>query len=183
MDSSTASLPPPSGSGIHGAHLYRRGAGIVLFRCEGRRLDGKVWMGKRRPGKGSEVIRCPWQLPQGGIETDSGETPVQAAWRELREETGSDRAELLCESRDWLYYDLPEALVGYALEGKYRGQRQKWFAMRFTGTDADFDLDSSDEPEFVEWGWFMFRELPDLVEAFRRKVYEQLVWEFSPLLA
>ena len=175
MDSSLEE-PPPLGSGIHGAHLYRAGAGIVLFH-----RDGRVWMGKRRPGKGSEVIKCPWQLPQGGIEVERNETPKQAAWRELLEETGTNKAELLGESEDWLYYDLPEQLIGYALKGKYRGQRQKWFAMRFTGEDSDFDLNASDSPEFIEWGWFEFRTLPGLVEPFRRKVYERLVAEFSHL--
>ncbi|MCY4032276.1 MAG: RNA pyrophosphohydrolase [Hyphomicrobiales bacterium] len=168
-------LPPPLGSGGHGADAYRPSAGIALFH-----RDGRVWMGKRRPGKGSEVIRCPWQLPQGGIEKD--ESPVDAAWRELLEETGTDKAELLCESREWLYYDLPEQLIGYALDGKYRGQRQKWFAMRFTGEDADFAVAEVEAPEFVEWGWFDFAGLPEMVEPFRRKVYERLVAEFSKLV-
>ena len=178
MNAPAASPPPPLGSGAHAPRLYRPGAGIVLLHP-----DGRAWMGKRRPGKGSEVIRCPWQLPQGGIETGRGETPVQAAWRELLEETGTDKAELLGESSDWLYYDLPEQLIGHALEGKYRGQRQKWFAMRFTGSDADFDLNASGTPEFVEWGWFAFRDLPGMVEEFRKKVYEQLLREFAHLLA
>lgn len=109
--------PPPLGSGAHGAEAYRLSAGVALFH-----RDGRVWMGKRRPGKGSEFIRCPWQLPQGGIE--KGETPVDAAWRELLEETGTNKAELMCESHKWLYYDLPDELIGCALSGNYRGQRQ-----------------------------------------------------------
>ena len=170
-----AEPPPPLGSGTHGVNAYRPSAGIVLFH-----RDGRVWMGKRRPGKGSEIIRCPWQLPQGGIEKN--ESPVDAAWRELLEETGTNKAELLGESCEWLYYDLPKELIGVALDGKYRGQRQKWFAMRFTGEDGDFAIDGDDNPEFVEWDWFDFAGLPGLVEPFRRKVYERLVMEFSELL-
>ena len=167
--------PPPLGSGAHGAEAYRLSAGVALFH-----RDGRVWMGKRRPGKGSEFIRCPWQLPQGGIE--KGETPVDAAWRELLEETGTNKAELMCESHKWLYYDLPDELIGCALSGNYRGQRQKWFAMRFTGEDNDFAIDAVDCPEFIEWAWFDFASLPGLVEPFRRKVYEHLVLEFSQLV-
>ena len=119
---------------------YRPCVGIMLFN-----RDGKVFVGKRI----DQTVEG-WQMPQGGI--DKGETPEQAALRELQEEIGTDKAEIIAEMEDWVTYDLPAHLVGVAFHGKYRGQRQKWFAMRFTGKDGDIDL-TAHEPEFSAFQW------------------------------
>lgn len=145
---------------------YRPCAGIVLFN-----RDGLVWTGKRRPD--ALPADAPlWQLPQGGI--DAGETPMAAAFRELHEETGSPHAELLYELPDWLTYDLPEALIGTALKGKFRGQKQKWFAMRFTGRDDDFDLAAHEQIEFDTWAWRPLSEAVELVVDFKKPIYQAL---------
>ena len=120
-----------------------------------------------------------WQMPQGGI--DRGETPVMAVMRELAEEVGTDKAVILVESPIWRCYDLPAELVGRLWGGRYRGQRQKWFALRFTGTDADINIDT-EEPEFMAWKWAALADLPGLIVPFKRKLYEELVAEFSPLV-
>jgi len=120
----------------------------------------------------------PWQMPQGGI--DAGETPIQAALRELYEETGTDKAELLAESQQWLCYDLPDtARAGWRRH--FRGQRQKWFAMRFIGIDIDIDLNRH-KAEFDRWKWVDAAELPGIVVDFKRPVYEALLDEFRDLL-
>ncbi len=119
-----------------------------------------------------------WQMPQGGI--DEGETPAAAALRELAEEIGTDKAEILAESPDWIPYDLPEALADKVWKGRYRGQTQKWFAMRFTGTDGDIDLDTR-HPEFDAWRWAAMDDLPSLIVPFKRPVYERVVATFRHL--
>lgn len=149
---------------------YRRGVGAVLF--NGR---GEVFLGRRFGARTKNV----WQMPQGGI--DEGETPAVAVLRELQEETGTDKAEIIAETKDWLSYDLPDDLLGVSWGGKYRGQTQKWFALRFTGVDGDFDLEADDHPEFCEWRWAIFSELPDLVVPFKRRLYDGILREFSPL--
>jgi putative (di)nucleoside polyphosphate hydrolase len=120
-----------------------------------------------------------WQMPQGGI--DGGEAPREAALRELKEEIGTDKAAILAESRDWLRYDLPPALIGKAWGGRYRGQRQKWFAMRFTGRDSDIDL-ATDHPEFSAWKWVAPASLPQFIVPFKRQLYMDVLAEFAPLL-
>jgi putative (di)nucleoside polyphosphate hydrolase len=117
-----------------------------------------------------------WQMPQGGI--DRGETPRQAALRELEEEVGTAKAEVLGESRIWLTYDLPRELAGGVWGGRYRGQRQKWFAMRFTGSDADFNL-ATEHPEFDAWKWVTPHRLPELIVPFKRQLYIDVLSEFS----
>jgi putative (di)nucleoside polyphosphate hydrolase len=113
-------------------------------------------------------------MPQGGIDGD--ETPTQAALRELCEETGTDKAEIIAEGRDWLCYDLPDEIrTGW--RRKYRGQRQKWFLMRFMGEDTDIDLERH-EAEFDAWKWVAPSELPGLIVDFKRPVYEALLEEF-----
>ncbi len=148
---------------------YRPCVGVVLF--DGR---GRVFVARR--------IDTPeaWQMPQGGI--DKGEDPRDAALRELKEEIGTDDAEIIGETRDWLRYDLPRHLVGKVWKGKYRGQEQKWFALRFTGDDTDIDLSGTGHAaEFDAWKWAPIKDLPAMIVEFKRPVYEALVAEFTPL--
>lgn len=149
-------------------HLYRPCVGILLLNDEGR-----VFAGKRVDVQGDH-----WQMPQGGI--DDGETPRQAAMRELREETGTDKAKIIAESRAWLCYDLPEELRRRAWGGRYRGQSQRWFAMRFTGVDGDIRLDAH-EPEFSEWRWSPYDSLVEDIIPFKREIYRAVVDEFRPI--
>jgi putative (di)nucleoside polyphosphate hydrolase len=117
-----------------------------------------------------------WQMPQGGI--DEGEEPRAAALRELEEETGTGKATILAESRRWLRYDLPAEVAGKIWGGRYRGQRQKWFAMRFTGRDSDIDL-ATEHPEFMDWRWAPPEQLPELIIPFKRQLYHDVLDEFA----
>ncbi|EHM03497.1 bis(5'-nucleosyl)-tetraphosphatase [Acetobacteraceae bacterium AT-5844] len=149
---------------------YRRNVGAALFN-----KDGRVLIARRAdlaPGNATA-----WQLPQGGL--DEGEDARAAVLRELAEEIGTDKAEIIGEVADWLNYDLPPELVGKALRGKYRGQTQKWFALRFTGEDADIRLDQDAHPEFDAWRWAELSELPGIAVSFRKPIYERLAVEFA----
>lgn len=137
--------------------------------------DGLVFLGERSGPHGEA-----WQMPQGGI--DPGETPEDAARRELHEEVGIDKAELLAASAGWHAYDLPAHLIPRAWGGAYRGQTQKWFVFRFTGDDSDIALDRH-EPEFVRWRWASPAEATRLVWPLKRPVYRAVFEEFAPLLA
>lgn len=148
---------------------YRRCVGIMLLNRE-----GLVFVGRRIDREADEV----WQMPQGGV--DDGENLAVAARRELAEETGVSNIELLAEAPEWYRYDLPPHLLGVALKGKYRGQTQKWFAMRFLGADADIDLNVH-EPEFDAWQWVRMSQLPDLIVPFKRQVYVDVVDAFRHL--
>lgn len=152
---------------------YRPCVGIMLIGS-----DGLVWVGNRIQAidTGSPLT---WQMPQGGI--DTGEGPREAALRELKEETGTDKATIIGEIEDWLTYDLPPHLVGHALKGKYRGQKQKWYAMRFTGEDKDIDIAADKHQEFSEWAWVPVSELVDLIVPFKRDIYERIVRDLGPL--
>ena len=152
---------------------YRRCVGIMLLNPEGR-----VWVGKR-----NDIAGDHWQMPQGGI--DEGEAPADAAMRELEEEIGTRDAAIIAESRQWLKYDLPRNLDSAGVErfwkGKYRGQTQRWFAMRFTGIEADIRPAQVEKPEFTEWKWVAMETLPDLIIPFKREVYLAVVDEFRGL--
>ena len=154
-------------SGLAG---YRPGVGIMLLNP-----DGLAFVGHR--------IRMPaglakWQMPQGGI--DIGETPIQAALRELKEEIGTDRSEILAESRGWFEHDVPDEIADRIMATQYRGNRQKWFAMRFTGTDADINL-ATEHPEFNAWEWVSPGRLPELVAPFMRRLYLDVLAQFRTL--
>ena len=148
---------------------YRFGVGLMLFNTK-----GLVWVGQRL----DQPQTAGWQMPQGGI--DDGETPREAALRELREEIGTDKAEIIAESKDWLTYDLPPELVGVAWQGRYRGQKQKWFALSFKGADSDIDLNGP-HPEFGAWAWVEFADLVSLIVPFKRALYERITTEFADL--
>jgi len=150
---------------------YRPNVGAVLFNPQ-----GLVFVARRADLPNAEGASGGWQLPQGGIDAD--EDPRAAVLRELAEEIGTDRAEIVGEHPDWLTYDLPPHL-GVALKGKYRGQRQRWFALRFTGTDADIRLDADPHPEFDTWRWAHLAELPELAADFKRPIYQVLTVAFA----
>jgi putative (di)nucleoside polyphosphate hydrolase len=147
---------------------YRRGVGIALFNDR-----GQVFVAQRLDSPGPA-----WQMPQGGI--DKGETPLDAAWRELHEETGVTSAELILETEGWLSYDLPPDLAKTLWKGKYRGQEQKWYAFRFTGPESEIDI-AGEHPEFSAWKWADFRTVTDLIVPFKRPLYQQVVLAFGHL--
>jgi putative (di)nucleoside polyphosphate hydrolase len=149
---------------------YRPCVGLMLVNAAGLLFVGE------RAGPVSNA----WQMPQGGI--DPGEDPRAAAQRELREEVGTDRAELIAESRRWYAYDLPPELIPARWGGRYRGQSQKWFGFRFTGTDRDIDI-AGHEPEFVRWRWAPPDEVLELAVAFKRPIYRAVLEEFGDLVA
>ncbi|MES1991445.1 MAG: RNA pyrophosphohydrolase [Pseudomonadota bacterium] len=153
---------------------YRPCVGVALFN-----KDGLVFVGNRI--QLFDVGPNTWQMPQGGI--DKGEEPSIAAFRELQEETGvkPEHAEIIGEVSDWLTYDLPADLVGKALKGKYRGQKQRWFAMRFTGEDNDIDLTADAHQEFTDWRWVPLPEIVTLIVPFKRAIYERIVTDFAAL--
>jgi putative (di)nucleoside polyphosphate hydrolase len=142
---------------------------------------GRVFIGRRIDGPEHTDATHVWQMPQGGI--DAGEDPWPAALRELHEETSIRSVERLGEIADWLTYDIPREIVGQAWNGKYRGQTQKWYALRFTGPDSEIDIATpsggAHKPEFVEWRWEPMRNLPELVVPFKRAIYERVVKEFG----
>jgi putative (di)nucleoside polyphosphate hydrolase len=148
---------------------YRPCVGIMLLNPA-----GDVFVARR-----IDTLVEAWQMPQGGI--DEGEDPVTAAFREMEEEIGTARASILAQSREWLDYDLPEHLVGKVWNGRYGGQRQKWFAMRFEGTDADINL-ATEHPEFNAWQWLRAETLPETIVPFKRSLYEQVLREFLPVV-
>jgi putative (di)nucleoside polyphosphate hydrolase len=156
---------------------YRPCVGIMVLNG-----DGRAFIGRRLDGPEHVDETHVWQMPQGGV--DPGEDPWQAARRELHEETNIRSVERLGEIADWLTYDLPPDIIGEAWRGKYRGQTQKWFAVRFTGRDSEIDVahpGGGNKPEFSAWRWEPMQNLPGLIIPFKRKVYEQVVAGFSHL--
>jgi putative (di)nucleoside polyphosphate hydrolase len=156
---------------------YRPCVGVMLLN-----RDGKVFVGRRIEGPEHVDLTHSWQMPQGGI--DDGEEPWPAALRELREETNIRSAERIGEIADWLRYDIPREIVGEVWKGKYRGQTQKWFAMRFTGPESEIDVhhpDGAQEAEFAAWRWEPMHDVPELIVPFKRAVYDRVVREFAHL--
>jgi putative (di)nucleoside polyphosphate hydrolase len=153
----------------HGdSEKYRSGVGILLLNCAGQAFVG------RRIDTATEA----WQLPQGGIE--NGESPREAALRELREEIGNDNVEFLHELPGWFTYDLPPDLAREVWGGRWQGQQQKWFVMRFRGNHGDINV-STEHPEFSGWKWVAPDQLPDLVVPFKRQLYLDVLRELGKL--
>jgi len=151
---------------------YRPNVGAVLFN-----RDGLVFVARRADMPNAEGPAGGWQLPQGGIDAD--EDPRIAVLRELEEEIGTRNVDIIGEYPEWLTYDLPPDLLGIAWRGKYRGQRQRWFAMRFLGEDAEIRLDLDPHPEFDAWRWVPLADLPALAVGFKRPIYEMLTEAFA----
>ncbi len=149
--------------------LYRPCVGIALFNNE-----GKVFVGERIDTPGA------WQLPQGGI--DPGEDVELAALREMKEEIGTDKAEIICVADSKICYDLPDKIANKIWDGKYCGQEQTWVALRFTGQDQDISLNNFEPPEFSAWQWVSLEKIPELIVPFKRDTYKQVVAMFKNII-
>lgn len=149
---------------------YRAGIGIVLINAH-----NQVFVGRK-----SNRTKTFWQLPQGGIEAN--ESPIDAARRELYEETGISEAEILYEIPEWIYYQLPTELKKYFWNGSFSGQKQKWFLMRFLGKDQDINLKAHGTPEFSAWKWIEFDEIPTVAPSFKKESYQKAYEIFKKLL-
>ena len=148
---------------------YRPGVGMMIIN-----ENNEIFLGKRIDTR----IEA-WQMPQGGI--DIGETPSGAALREMEEEIGSSKGYILAESKYWYSYDLPKFLIPKLWNGSYKGQKQKWFLIRFTGQDSDININAF-TAEFSEWRWASFTELPKVIIPFKRKLYQAVMAEFEMFL-
>jgi putative (di)nucleoside polyphosphate hydrolase len=136
--------------------------------------DGGIFVGKR-----IDMPSDYWQMPQGGIDPD--ETAEMAVLREVIEEVGTDKVEIVDSIDDWLFYDLPDELIGKVWKGRFRGQQQKWFLLRFTGTDDDINI-KTDHPEFSAWKWSdPDRLIPEIV-PFKREIYQNILDRFKPVM-
>ena len=170
-----------TGTSYQDVSHYRPCVGIMLLNAA-----GLVFIGQRKVKRTSEATGAGylWQMPQGGI--DPGEDPYDAAVRELAEETNVTSVAMLAEAPDWYSYDLPVDATKKAWRGRYQGQRQKWFALRFTGADSEIDVlapAGGVKPEFDTWRWARMETLPELIIPFKRPVYEQVVKVFAGFAA
>lgn len=153
---------------------YRPCVGIMLINA-----DKQVFVA-RRIDTPKDADQEAWQMPQGGI--DDGETPRQAALRELEEEIGTANAVIIGETDGWLRYDLPSHLIGKVWKGKYRGQEQKWFLMRYSGADDEVNIHDREHPEFDAWKWAEVEDVPKNIVAFKRDIYTQIIGQFRSLI-
>lgn len=167
---STNDNPPKARPSEVETHPLRRGVGIMLVNN-----DGQVFVGQR-----IDVTVDAWQMPQGGVE--SGESPRTAALRELREEIGTSNVDVVVATEAWLHYELPAELLERLPEGAWRGQKQKWFLMRFRGIDAEINV-STEHPEFSKWKWVPADQLLDLIVPFKRQLYRNVLKEFASYLS
>jgi putative (di)nucleoside polyphosphate hydrolase len=151
---------------------YRPNVGVVLFHP-----DGRVWYGRRAGASGPHI----WQFPQGGV--DKGEDVEAAGLRELYEETGVRSVERLARTDGWIHYSFPPDYGGSKQARGYLGQKQVWFAYRFTGEESEIDLEAHGEVEFDAWRWGRLSEACDLIVPFKRPAYEQVVAAFAPFAA
>lgn len=155
---------------------YRPCVGLMILN-----QSGLVWIGRRVDARTQGSVGSWWQMPQGGI--DDGETPEAAALREMREETGMRNGRIIGESARWYPYDLPANLQSRVWGGKYRGQTQKWFAIRFTGSDSEIDISPAEhEAEFADWRWAPVGEVLQLIVPFKRDVYAAVIDEFRSIV-
>jgi putative (di)nucleoside polyphosphate hydrolase len=160
---------------------YRDCVGVAVFN-----RHGQVFIGRRKPDPRSSdtsEVAAPWQMPQGGI--DKGEDPLKAAVRELYEETSMLTVSLLAEAPEWIHYDLPDEALGIALKGRYRGQRQRWFAFAFNGEDSEIDVHAPGggrhPAEFDAWRWENLARTPELIVPFKRDAYLDVVAAFADI--
>lgn len=148
---------------------YRLGVGMMIINDK-----NQVFVGKRVDAK-----LHAWQMPQGGIHL--GETPSKAALREMKEEIGSSSGYIIAESKNWYSYDIPKFLIPKLWDGNYKGQKQKWFLIKFTGSDEDINI-ATDHQEFLEWRWADIQQLYDIIIPFKKKLYKAVLDEFIPLI-
>jgi putative (di)nucleoside polyphosphate hydrolase len=154
------------GKGDYDSLPYRLGVGLVLFNH-----DKKILIGQRIDSKMNG-----WQMPQGGI--DNGETPSQAVLREMEEEIGTNKGKIISEAKNWYFYDIPKYIVPKLWNGQYKGQKQKWFLIEFTGTDGDIKIDTINQ-EFKEWKWSNIDELMEIIVPFKKTLYKAVIKEFE----
>jgi putative (di)nucleoside polyphosphate hydrolase len=176
-------MATPSNTPDRNAMPYRDCVGIAVFNAK-----GEVFIGRRRKDNDPEApaeAQSPWQMPQGGI--DPGEDPLKAALRELEEETSITSVSLLAEAPTWIHYDLPDEALGKALGGRYRGQRQRWFAFAFTGDESEIDVAEPGKgrfkPEFTKWRWEQLERTPQLIVPFKKDAYLEVVSAFADIPA
>ena len=147
----------------------RIGVGVIVLNNQ-----NKVFVGKRRDNPIDK-----WQMPQGGV--DKNENYISAMKRELKEETSNKNIKILKKLEGWFEYELPKDLLGIIWKGKYRGQKQKWFIVRFTGDESEINLKTK-YPEFIEWRWIEINNLPKVIVNFKKKIYEKLLIELKKFI-